>query len=588
MISAEDTKIETSTGTATTLARVLLGASRYLAREAVCVEDQVSHNGRRAYVWTLLRWLHEHDVPEESAQHPTSVSKQLLDSFFRNEHGALVIYPGIHGPRNYSTNAIDCGIFVDAFHDYATLWPEAARAHLGSIEEVVRTYLIPKISSPTLIHNQYLWAATGLARWLRFNHGSVPDAVPLRELLESTLDTWLTFNRADGSASYSSTKRGGSAEGVTTYYHSRCLAFAWYILEHADIDRPDIEARLLQGGQFLAKMILADGTKQLCLETKRYYFTGTFEAGSLPYDIYVYSKAYERTGDKNWQTLAQRSFRWIQRSQRSDGALQSHPGRSLDWQCDTMRTGHLAWLTRVAASSLAVLHDSELAAVPNPGRLSTPCSSSSIQVVGYGMTWTHFVSHKSPLDGHAGQRASGLILDRVINVNDITAPLALQYRFRANWCATIPSVAPNVVADLKHSILHARDCLLFKRNAPQAWAFIRDNLWGWFRTAIGVVSTEFCCDIEGLSLGKDQISHDLHACDVKGKNKRRIGHRIIDWSEKGLRVRDDLTDLPTWPVRLPPGWQSTGESVTNGWVAIRDVGTVEYSGGLSHLESATR
>lgn len=94
--------------------------AEYLYQTRLCDENHLPH-GRRSYVWPLFRWLYEHDKDETWMRKARSVADELLPTVRRNPSGEMVIFPGLHHRRNYSTNAIDFGTFVDSFFDFEML-----------------------------------------------------------------------------------------------------------------------------------------------------------------------------------------------------------------------------------------------------------------------------------------------------------------------------------------------------------------------------------------------------------------------------------------------------------------------------------
>src|SRR3989338_97145 len=168
--------------------------AEYLYQTRVCDEDHLPH-GRRAYVWPLLNWLYKHDGNKEWVKKAEIVADELDPTVRENPSGEMVIFPGLHHRRNYSTNAIDCGTFVDSFYDFAEL-------HVGhplepKAAEVATDYILKKITGHKDVHDQYLWAATGLARFLSV-HETDAEASHYRKALEDTLDFWVAHNEADG------------------------------------------------------------------------------------------------------------------------------------------------------------------------------------------------------------------------------------------------------------------------------------------------------------------------------------------------------------------------------------------------------
>lgn len=143
----------------TAIRNLIAGGAEYLTAHTLCDEDRLPH-GRRAYVWPLLSWLYRHDKNEEWRKKAKTVADELYPTVRKNPAGETVIFPGLHHRRNYSTNAIDCGTFVDSFYDFAEL--HTGHALEPNVRDVATGYILKKITGHKDVHDQYLWAATGL------------------------------------------------------------------------------------------------------------------------------------------------------------------------------------------------------------------------------------------------------------------------------------------------------------------------------------------------------------------------------------------------------------------------------------------
>jgi hypothetical protein len=211
------------------------------------------------------------------------------------------------------------------------------------------TYLADKVAATT-ITNQRLWGAMGLAtasRWHREPawsaavHGAVARAVDEQ--------------RPDGSWGYEpgAAGRGGhpGAADLTVYYHSRCLAFLWHILDCLpELDGPRLGDALHRGLDFLAAVITPDGRKPLALEGKRWFWAGEAEAGSNAFDVYALLRGATRFGVPEWRDLAARSWARLVRHQARDGSVVAGAGRGVpDFVCPTFHTADTAWTAQVLA-----------------------------------------------------------------------------------------------------------------------------------------------------------------------------------------------------------------------------------------------
>ncbi len=539
----------------TDLARIttlISNGAQYLYQSRICDEDRLPH-GRRAYVWPLLNWLYQHDGRREWQRKAKVVADELDPTVRRNPSGEMVIFPGLHHRRNYSTNAIDCGTFADSFYDFRELCPEIPHPLEPKAREVATHYIFTKITGHKDVHDQYLWAATGLARFL-CAHEKDPHAGEYRKALEETLDFWIRHHERDGYSPYMNSDR--FMGGLTPYYFSRRIAFSWYILEKARISRPDIEEKLLTAARFLATLLRPDGTKEMGLEAKRYYFWGSYEADSHPFDIYVFSKSYEKTKDEFWIDASAVSLRRLMDAQIPSGALRSRAFELgvRDWQCDTMRTGHLAWLARVPDEYLAKISNHEVRTLRTPYPFDMPPWSSRVLLIGDARNWVHFVTRKGPLAGHAGERSSGLIVSSNDSITDVRSPRLFHYRARGNPFLFLRHCWPALTATLQYAVFHVWDCLYHKRAFPLALAFLRDGFFGYVSVGLFTRSTEFATEISGLTVGVNCLAHDLILCDVIGNQKEIIGKRKIQWDEEAtVSIEDTLTAAYRVRLALPGG-----------------------------------
>jgi hypothetical protein len=283
------------------------------------------------------------------------------------EHGALVYFPGRLDPRNCSNSAIDSGECTDALgrlllHPRAATLPAEERRR---IEQTVAgnagTYLADKLPA-TAITNQRLWGAMGLATAARWRpQPSWVDAV------RGAVTSALAEQRPDGSWGYEpEAKRHGAAgaSDLTVYYHSRCLAFLYRIVDCLpELETPAVDAALRRGGEFLAAVVTPDGRKPLALEGKRWFWASAAEAGSNAFDVFALHRGAARFGRPAWRDLAARSWWQLRRHQAADGSVVAGDRPDTpDFVCPTFHTADTAWTAQVLES----LRD-ETAAAPAAG-----------------------------------------------------------------------------------------------------------------------------------------------------------------------------------------------------------------------------
>ncbi len=528
------------------------GGAEYLARTRLCDEDHLPH-GRRSYVWPLLAWMERHGEEGIWLAEAERIAEELDQTVRENQSGETVIFPGLHHRRNYSTNAIDCGTFVDSFYDFAALHRGSPHPLEKKVQAVALTYILKKITGRKDVHDQYLWAATGLARHVR-ERADDPRAASSRRALEATLDFWLSHHDVHGYSPYM--QSDPFMGGLTPYYFSRRIAFAHYIIEQAALRRPDIVETLLTATRFLATLLRPDGTKEMLLEAKRYYFWGSYEADSHPFDIYAFGKAYEKTGDTFWIDAAAASLRALLRAQCPNGAIRSRAdeGGVRDWQCDTMRTGHLAWLTRLPEDFLVRIatHSARTLCIPHP--FNAPSPHRRVLLVGTPERWIHVVAKKGQLAGHAGERASGILIPTGARVTDLRRPCLFHYRARGSPLRFLRRNRPAIAATFQYAVFHVWDCLVHKRAFGLAWAFLRDGFFGYLFVGLFTRSTEFATELSGLVVRRNSIIHELTLSDVGGHQRVVIGRREIRWDENAvLQIEDRITATSSLRFTLPRG-----------------------------------
>ena len=293
------------------------------------------------------------------------------------EHGALIYHPGRLDPRNCSTSAIDSGECTDALarlllHSRAeTLDDETRRRLIDAVERNAGTYLLSAALEKG-ITNQRMWAAMGLAAaWalLRRDEWVGPLEQSVRRALEE--------QQEDGSWSY---QPNAVAEGahpgaadLTVYYHSRCIAFLQHIAASVPaLDTPELSAAIERALDFQTLVMAPDGLKPLTLEGKRWFWDGTYEAGSAAYDVYALLSG--AAGRDELRGYAHAAWRQLARHQRHDGAIVAclEPANA-DFVCPDFHTADLAWTAQVMAD----LPDPEAPATAPTGGPSTSHASAA-------------------------------------------------------------------------------------------------------------------------------------------------------------------------------------------------------------------
>jgi hypothetical protein len=331
-------------------------AAGYLRRPALrCPAHKVAHTGKLARGIVLDLCLLGATGDEQYWRWAVERARYVVARAAPDpEHGGLVYLPGRFDPRNCSNSVIDSGECTDALarlllHPRAADLPAGERDRIGeTIERNAETYLRTAVVEKE-ITNQRLWGAMGLASACRL----MPRA-SWRDALDQSIARSLGEQREDGSWGYQpDAARHGAFAGaadLTVYYHGRCLAFLLHALE-AIPGLPSESAAddgLRRGLAFLDAVTLPSGLKPLALEGKRWFWDGTYEAGSNAYDVFALIAGAARYGEPSWRSTALRAWRQLRRHQQSDGSILAclEPGNA-DFVCPDFHTADLAWPAQV-------------------------------------------------------------------------------------------------------------------------------------------------------------------------------------------------------------------------------------------------
>ncbi|HEV2123269.1 MAG TPA: hypothetical protein VGW38_10905, partial [Chloroflexota bacterium] len=288
------------------------------------------------------------------------------------EHGGYIYLPGRFDPRNCSNSVIDSGECTDALA-HLLLHPRAARVPAdlregckAAIQQNAETYLRTAVVEKE-ITNQRLWGAMGLATAYQLE----PQPEWL-DAIRQSLHRSIAEQRSDGSWGYQphATQHGAhpGAADLTVYYHSRCLAFMLHIVNRVPASDPhcQVTRAVERGISFLTTVITPDGLKPLSLEGKRWFWSGSYEAGSNAYDVFALLQGASRFGQEEWRRLALPVWRQLLRHQQADGAILAclEPG-ARDFVCRDFHTADLAWPVQVM-DAIASLANAPLADLPSP------------------------------------------------------------------------------------------------------------------------------------------------------------------------------------------------------------------------------
>ena len=520
---------------------IISNSAEYISSNLFCKEDKVFHRGRNSYLWTLYKYLYKKNKDPKILD---KVKKSLItykNCFSKNNNNDLILLPGLNDRGNYSTNAIDCGIFLDCINDLKEITNIPYELNTGA-KEIFFKYAFNKLKNISPIHNQYLWLLSGFSRCI--NDFAEENKKLYKELVLEIINYFYSENQSDGACSYS--KLSDDLNHITTYYHSRCLAFAFYSIDNISVDNRKYADYFLKGAFFLAKMYKWDGIKSLTLETKRYYFHNNYEVASSPYDIYVFEKAYDLSGDNYWLGLSSKCIDNIYQNTNKNGALKSNiDGKYQDWQCNIMRTTHNAWLTKLSEDFLLKveqfihLNDSEkqksrLQFFSNKYfRQSNTCLLYLID----NNSYYQFLRNKSPISNLYGHRLLGIQPKKHLPISNLIKVLPYEYR-SFSFAALRIDYLKKDLGSIKGSLLQIKDSLLRKKNIMKSIGIFNDHLISYLLIGYTTLSSSFPLEISDCINSKKWIAHQLDLADIKGQNKVNIGFRKIYLKNQKLIILD--------------------------------------------------
>ncbi len=562
-----------------------------------CPEHGVDHTGKTARSIVIDCALHAHTNQPRYLEQAVATARLVTARLAPDAAagGAWVFYPGLHHPRNTSTNIIDAGECVDAL---STLLAHAGAA-LGSgdrqsIQQAVRlcadTYLTANVTGKPVV-NQRLWGAMGLA-----SAAAALDEPAWAAAARASVDGSLAEMRADGSFAYvrdaALLGEGAGIADLTVYYHSRCLAFARRALRLVG-GEDHAEDRLRDGADFLALVLAPDGVKPLALEGKRWFWDAGAEVGSAPYDAY----ALAADGRPELRPLAGRAAAASAAALDGDGLIDAARGAP-SFVCRVFHTADLAWLARAHAA--AALDD--LPAAPPGGGSTGARTAADAGVARLDAPHACLIvrTNKRPADALVGGRIGGGGLVYAGRRND-----GWRNRLRhrpepaapeGDWLVRPAGAAAALAWGQQTSLRQARFQLHVARSHARAgrWRYAAALLWrrfgppswaaaAWRRSSHALASRLQPLD-DGLRLHSTVAHPDGRT--LAGVRTRR-SYRLVDGA---IDVRDDLdTTLPLAEARyLVPAaaddvqvqadgpWRRRGDSLHFGALAARAALSVAY------------
>jgi len=336
----------------------LKGVSRYLRgsidknRLGYCSKHRIVHTGKICYLalidLALFRLTKDEIYIKEAKDIVLGVAKMTRQDIASN---STIFYPGALDHRNAANHPIDSGAAVDCLSTLLISAPEFFNDKERAVVEAAvnscsKTYLVMAARTKA-VPAQRLWAATGLASaYLLLKDMSFKEAA-----LE-TIPLLMKDAYPDGGIPYLplAEKMGehcGQAD-ITSYYHSRCLGFAFHILEILDEKPSSEQASFLEKSLDLLVAFYGGNGLKLCLnESKQWYWESAYEVASHSFDIHALVKGWIFFNRPDYRDCASLSFKQLMRHVKNDGGIDSSSNRSFNFQCRLFWNSHVAWIARV-------------------------------------------------------------------------------------------------------------------------------------------------------------------------------------------------------------------------------------------------
>lgn len=531
-----------------TIENLINGATNYLLNNLSCDEDRLIHRGRLTAVWQMMAWLNERQYSEIDFK--TKVNQMLTvyqSNLGTNKNGDFVIDPGSNVRRNYSTNAIDVGILLDSYFSLSKI-TQTPYELTNNINNIATTYAFNKLKKPTLTHNQYLWLCSGFSMWLANSNATEKYFVTGKDLVIKSIDLFISHS-VNGYSPYSSDH--SDLRQITTYYHSRCIAFLIYSLKNLKVESAIYDDFIRSSAAILGSMYTEYGYKNLSLETKRYYFQGGYECGSAPYDLYVFYQLFVMTEEEKWLQISHLALNRYLRCQNVDGGINSvEHSYNYDWQCKTMRTTHISWLTKIPDWFYSKTFKSDISSMAFLDDFNY--QGNFFKIVSKNIS-LHFLEEKSPITPLNGQRAVGLIPNEVKSITNLFIRYPFEYR---SISPHFQRFSPRELSLLKRSFLHFVDVLVFKRQFKKGLLFFKTNIVSFVLAKFFVKSTVFLLKISDLNKDEKIITHRLSLSRLDGTDIVDVGNRKIIFNDQ-LIVWDEIKSPKTLTLSIAKNTSTT-------------------------------
>jgi len=502
-------------------------AFSYLIKYKRCSTHKIVHTGRYAYALSLGVSL------GKSKESLDQICSYLLSQL--NDVGKFPrIFPGNLKRRNYSTDAIDIGICVDAISLFWSKYPPTP-SEFKKISTLVDVTLC-RLASKSEIPNQRLWAAVGLAHFAILTEVEQEKSIKYRSVCAEAVQTFLSSIAKDGFTPYFT--RNASLNSHSPYYHSRCIAFSLRIFDLLEFEFNDFDlTKIASAVDYMIRVHNQNGTKNPLLDSKRYYFLESQENYSQVFELFVLHhpvvQKLNRAGVQDLAIKTERNFEALTK-ELSRTMIENMGKRLLSWQCHYMGMSYLAWLSYLTEPLIQVNSEFQISAIEplesDSGIYRLSCAPNSA---------LHLVAQKSPLGFATGGFTSGLVFSEGGNGSFAIAgklPLHFsQYDFTFNSFRNLflkfRQDLPIIKLMLVEMVIERRSLKFLFILTKQIILYAQKNFQ---------ISTRFVTRLDVKISGTRSLSHPLYLSDISGNPKIYIGKREIKVEPGQILISDYL------------------------------------------------
>ena len=510
---------------------------KFLTLNPRCKAHGLVHNGRLSYA--LLMFTHRQEGRDAIDQTSEELFAYLIAQIHNDSRG-LYLKPGTRVRENFSTDAIDIGILIDAFSEYSRK-KSISPIDFKKVKCLVDTTLVFLVEK-SQIHNQRLWATLGLANFSMLSQVSSHDRQRYQKLVLKSINNWVSTIHSDGFSPYF--EKNPQLSGHSPYYHSRCIAFTLKALEIMNCPLTDYQkSQLIHAVNYMVLALSSSFERNGNLDSKRYYFLTGQEYASLVFDLYVLEKAC-KIGLINANELPfEGGFlrNYLQKIITTLKYTNSDKG-NLNWQCDYMGVSYLAWLSRIDFDYLSTLSKDNDSRHPNRQPLSPVNQYSSLYKFQnpLGVDF-HLITKKSPINFYGGGLQSGLSFFENFNGSlNLRSGGNLHYSLNLSLLQGFRLFVKNLKNDFRWLVLFIRQFFVMEHNLRKSKILLIS--YKSYLTNHWKLSTQFDCNLQLDEFSDTGIRFKLNLCNLDGTVGLFLGYRTISLTSDGVIVSDNLIE----------------------------------------------